>query len=151
AQVGTGSRRVDAGALEAISILGGGLRPRRSMPGSERRTGSMSAGGGGGGRGDELESRRRAKVIMTKMITLAEGDHAKNGAPVRKERSRAPKGIMQTGMVVRNHSANDWGRRERSGQAGTGLPAHSRAVNVESLGTRLPNMLTSGGGLSPEK
>ena len=43
----------------------------------------------------------------TKVIMVAEGDHAKNGAPVRKERSRAPKVIMQTGMVVRNHSAND--------------------------------------------
>jgi hypothetical protein len=44
---------------------------------------------------------------MTKVITLAEDDHAKNGAPARKKRSGAPKVIMQTGMVVRNHSAND--------------------------------------------
>jgi len=44
---------------------------------------------------------------MTKMITLAEGDHAKNGAPVRKSAYRGPKMIMRNGMVVMNHSAND--------------------------------------------
>jgi hypothetical protein len=44
---------------------------------------------------------------MAKMIMVIEGDYAKNGAPARKERSGSPKMIMQTGMVVRNHSAND--------------------------------------------
>jgi hypothetical protein len=44
---------------------------------------------------------------MTKVITLAEGDHAKNGAPVRKNRSWGPKVIMQSGMLTGNHSAND--------------------------------------------
>jgi hypothetical protein len=68
---------------------------------------------------------------MTKMITLAEGDHAKNGAPVRKERSGAAKMIMQNCIVVRIHSANDWGRRERSGQAGAGLSGHFRVMNVQ--------------------
>jgi hypothetical protein len=47
-----------------------------------------------------------AKVITAKVIMLAEGDHAKNGAPVRKKRSGSPKVIMQNGMVVRNDSAN---------------------------------------------
>jgi len=42
-----------------------------------------------------LEGRRRGlKVIMTKVITLAKDDHARNGAPVRKKRSRWPKVIM---------------------------------------------------------
>jgi hypothetical protein len=69
----------------------------------------------------------------TKVIMVAEGDHAKNGAPVRKTRSSSPKVIMQTGIVVRNHSANDWGRRDRFRQAGAGLPVPERAANDASL------------------
>src|SRR5262245_21484105 len=62
---------------------------------------------------------------------------------------------MQTGMVVRNHSANGWGRREGSGQAGTGLPGHSGAVNVHSLSDkstgRVPKMITGRGACPREE
>jgi len=41
-------------------------------------------------------------VITAKVITLAGDDHAKNGAPVRKERSASPKMIMRNAMARGN-------------------------------------------------
>jgi hypothetical protein len=42
-------------------------------------------------------------VITTKVITLAEGDHAKNGAPVGENDIGAPKVIMPSGIRLENH------------------------------------------------
>jgi len=63
--------------------------------------------------------------------------------------------IMQTGMVVRNHSANDRGTGDRSGQTGTGLPGHLHALNGDPSSGKLtrqtPKMITGWGARPLEK